>query len=224
MYKLFFCRTLAHPPRTLGTAVSSPTPLTSCSSPWSVRSLIISAVWGWWSLIVINTDNKDCSLNSNKNIELMAAFETMMLGMKIGLPVLNLGIDTSTITACYASRPLHQAEHMIRKTIFFLLQFFFFRSKQQWSCLVWNRLGLLGLAGHFERVPGERKKTMFLMIIQRKCWHQHQKMCEPLVKVDPTQSQQENEVSSEMPELWHLKGVDAQTPVYSRMQYSISIQ
>ena len=166
MYKLFFCRTLAHPPRTLGTAVSSPTPLTSCSSPWSVRSLIISAVWGWWSLIVINTDNKDCSLNSNKNIELMAAFETMMLGMKIGLPVLNLGIDTSTITACYASRPLHQAEHMIRKTIFFLLQFFFFRSKQQWSCLVWNRLGLLGLAGHFERVPGKRKKTMFLMILK----------------------------------------------------------
>ena len=43
----------------------------------------------------------------------MAAFETMMLGMKIGLAVLNLGIDTSTITACYASRPLLQAEHII---------------------------------------------------------------------------------------------------------------
>ena len=49
-------------------------------------------------------------------------------------------------------------------------------------------------------------------------------MCEPLVKVDPPQSQQENEVSSEMPELWHLKGVNAQTPVYSSVQYSISIQ
>ena len=57
----------------------------------------------------------------------------------------------------------------------FFLQIFIFRSEQQRSCLVWKRLGLLGLAGHFERVPGKRKKTMFLMIIRRKCWHQHQK-------------------------------------------------
>ena len=53
----------------------------------------------------------------------MAGFETMMLVMKIGLTVLNLGIDTSTITACYASRPLLQAEHMIRKK----QSFFFFK-------------------------------------------------------------------------------------------------
>ena len=138
-------------------------------------SLIGEIMIRWCSLIVINTDNEDCCLNSNKNIELMAAFETMMLVMKIGLTVLNLGIDTSTITACYASRPLLQAEHMIRRTIFFLLQIFIFRSEQQWSCLVWNRLGLLGLAGHFERVPGKRKKTMFLMIILRKCCYEHQK-------------------------------------------------
>ena len=101
----------------------------------------------------------------------MAAFETMMLGMKTGLFwILALTLHRLLcITTIASSCPHNQQNNLFSSSIFI------FRSEQQWSCLVWDRLGLLGLAGHFERVPGKRKKTMFLMISQRKCWHQHQK-------------------------------------------------